>query len=149
MATNSKNQGPTAKAKTTSSAAFLNNRKTGRNYLLKPGTRTVGRKKSEILLVGDPLVSREHCQFHMQDMGLCYVEDLGSTNKTYVNSKAINAYSLILLKEGDLVQVGRQILEFRKGSPRKFQKKNASQNPIQKMIAVFQQLRFLATKLST
>lgn len=123
--------------------AYLSNQKTGRNHILKHGTRTVGRKKTEILVVGDPLVSREHCQFHMQDMGLCYVEDLGSTNKTFVNSSPIPAYSLVLLQEGDVVQVGKQLFSFHRGSPRNAKKKKQLENPFQKIMEVFQRLNFL------
>jgi pSer/pThr/pTyr-binding forkhead associated (FHA) protein len=41
-----------------------------------------------------------------------FVEDLGSTNGTYLNGKKVSAASVV--RKGDRVQVGRTTLELRK-----------------------------------
>jgi pSer/pThr/pTyr-binding forkhead associated (FHA) protein len=50
-------------------------------------------------------VSRAHCRLWESD-GVTWIEDLGSTNGTYVNEVAVSAP--VELREGDLVTLGRR-----------------------------------------
>ena len=59
-------------------------------------------------LEGDTFVSQLHARLYRRD-GRMWVEDLGSTNGTYVNSKRLT--SPLSLRRGDRVQVGRTVLE--------------------------------------
>jgi hypothetical protein len=54
-------------------------------------------------------ISRRHCVLHLQ--GTAYlVEDLGSSNGTYLNGKRLTPHLLHVLKDGDELQLGRAVL---------------------------------------
>jgi two-component system cell cycle response regulator len=53
-------------------------------------------------------VSQNHARIVRRD-GRLWLEDLGSTNGTYLNTKAVSAPSV--LHRGDRIQVGRTVLE--------------------------------------
>lgn len=67
--------------------------------------RTTG---SDVALPGDSFVSSRHARVFPRDDGM-WVEDLGSTNGTYVNSARISAPTA--LRPGDRLQVGRTVFE--------------------------------------
>ena len=60
------------------------------------------------MLNDDTYVSQLHARLFPQN-GEGYVEDLGSTNGTYVNGKQIKAVTR--LKRGDQVQFGQTVAE--------------------------------------
>ncbi len=62
----------------------------------------VGREGCEIVLA-DPEVSRRHAKVRSLDEALA-IEDLGSTNGTFVNGQRVTRATL---KEGDRLGVGR------------------------------------------
>src|SRR5256714_13443966 len=71
----------------------------------------VGREASlPIHLEDDSQVSRRHARFTAQS-GQAVVEDLGSTNGTYVNDQPI--HSPRPLNPGDKVRVGLTVIELR------------------------------------
>ena len=73
---------------------------------------TVGRAGGcGVLLVDDTFVSQLHARVFRRD-GDLYVEDLGSTNGTYLNKRKIT--SPVRIRKGDKVQFGRTTLEVRK-----------------------------------
>jgi hypothetical protein len=57
-------------------------------------------------------VSRFHARLHRRSNGF-YLEDLSSTNGTYINEQRIPPYVLQGLRDGDKIQLGRLVLEFR------------------------------------
>jgi pSer/pThr/pTyr-binding forkhead associated (FHA) protein len=66
---------------------------------------TIGREGCDIVLP-DPEVSRKHAVLHIRQ-GRPAIEDLGSTNGTFVNERpAVGATSL---GEGDVVRLGNTI----------------------------------------
>jgi FHA domain len=70
---------------------------------------TVGRGGGcALVLSDDTYVSQLHARLFQQN-GEGYVEDLGSTNGTYVNGKQINGVTR--LKRGDQVQFGQTVTE--------------------------------------
>jgi FHA domain len=70
---------------------------------------TVGRGAGCAIVLGDDTyVSQLHARLFQQN-GEGYVEDLGSTNGTYVNGKAIAAATR--LRRGDQVQFGQTVVE--------------------------------------
>jgi pSer/pThr/pTyr-binding forkhead associated (FHA) protein len=69
---------------------------------------TVGRAPGCAVSLDDTFVSSLHARLFRRD-GTLYVEDLGSTNGTFVNKKAVS--DAVRLRKGDRVQVGRTILE--------------------------------------
>lgn len=67
--------------------------------------------KCHIVLEGDSYVSQVHARIFPRG-GSVVVEDLGSTNGTYLNRKRISAPSE--LHRGDKVKIGRTVMELRK-----------------------------------
>lgn len=72
----------------------------------------MGRAPRADLIVDAPLVSRIHCRFLVSDDGELVVEDLGSTNGTFVNGEKAGKRALA---EGDTVAVGRVRFAVAKG----------------------------------
>ncbi len=76
------------------------------------GEMTVGRAGGcAILLSADTFVSQLHARLFRRDGGL-FVEDLGSTNGTFLNGKKVSAP--VSVRKGDKIQFGRTTLEVRK-----------------------------------
>jgi len=72
---------------------------------------TVGRAGGcAVLLADDTFVSQIHARIFRRD-GDLFVEDLGSTNGTYLNQRKVGP--AVLLRRGDRVQFGRTTLELR------------------------------------
>ena len=73
---------------------------------------TVGRAPGcGISLPDDTFVSQLHARIFRRD-GDVFVEDLGSTNGTYLNDKKVT--SAVPLRKGDKVKFGRTTLELRR-----------------------------------
>jgi len=66
---------------------------------------TAGRQGS--LVIGDEHASSHHCLFQFAH-GYWYVEDLGSTNGTWLNGRRM--YAAQRLKKGDKVKIGRTVI---------------------------------------
>ena len=74
---------------------------------LLPGARkTVGRGTGAGFVVDMPMVSRLHCRLAAAPDQLV-VEDLGSTNGTFVNDRRVQRATL---REGDLLRLGGVVL---------------------------------------
>jgi pSer/pThr/pTyr-binding forkhead associated (FHA) protein len=77
----------------------------GFTFRLLPGTiKTVGRATRADFVLDVALVSRFHCRLTVLPNGALEVEDLQSTNGTFVNDARIERRSLT---EGDRLRVGR------------------------------------------
>ncbi len=70
-------------------------------------TRTVGRAPAADFILDVPLVSRLHCRLTADPSDQLIVEDLGSTNGTFVNGQRLDRS---VLRADDRVTIGR--LEF-------------------------------------
>jgi len=79
-----------------------------REYPLHEGENTVGREATDILL-GDPSVSRRHALIIL-DAGKCSIEDVGSTNGTYVGGKQIQAGERVELADGVELKFGSAVV---------------------------------------
>lgn len=66
--------------------------------------RTVGRAVRADFIVDAPLVSRFHCRLTASGDGRLLVEDLGSTNGTFVNGVRISSAEA---GDGDRIGIGR------------------------------------------
>jgi pSer/pThr/pTyr-binding forkhead associated (FHA) protein len=74
-------------------------------FRLLPGTlKTMGRAPRADFVVDAALVSRVHCRFTLRDTNELELEDLGSTNGTFVNGKKV---AKTTLSDGDKLTVGR------------------------------------------
>jgi pSer/pThr/pTyr-binding forkhead associated (FHA) protein len=81
----------------------------GEEYIIRKPMTLIGRNESCDLIVTDPLVSRRHCQI-LWDGVYCTVEDLGSTNGTFVNTQQLAA--AYALRPGDRLKVADVIFLF-------------------------------------
>ena len=73
---------------------------------------TVGRAGGcGVLLADDTFVSQLHARVFRRD-GDLFVEDLGSTNGTYLNKKKVTAP--VPIRKGDKIQFGRTTVEVKK-----------------------------------
>ncbi len=75
----------------------------GLTYVLADGDTIAGRGADCDIFLGDVTVSREHARFSAES-GTLRVQDLGSTNGTYVNGAWAEAYAL---SAGDEVIIGK------------------------------------------
>ena len=74
-------------------------------FRLLPGAlKTMGRAPRADFVVDAALVSRVHCRFTLRDSNELELEDLGSTNGTFVNGKKV---AKTTLSDGDKLTVGR------------------------------------------
>ena len=69
---------------------------------------TLGRRPYNDIVIDNLAVSGEHAVVQMTD-GQVFLEDLNSTNGTYVNGKAVKKQ---LLQDGDSVEVGKYKIKF-------------------------------------
>ena len=75
----------------------------------------IGRRAEDVdYPVMDAGVSRRHLMLFRNEDRI-YAEDLGSTNGTYVNEMRIKPGEPFLLQEGDLLKIGSNQYQFRKG----------------------------------
>lgn len=75
-------------------------------------TIIIGRDKSCNITLNDPLVSRRHAKITVIEGKKFYIEDLNSTNGTYVNNNPILKGKKILLKKNDKIRMGSTTLVF-------------------------------------
>ena len=103
----------------TARPAFGGSRTPGRLKVIEPAERrghtydlgdelTVGRAGGCQVTLEDNYVSQLHARVFRRD-GQFYVEDLGSTNGTYVDRRKVTAP--IAIRKGDRLQVGKTVLE--------------------------------------
>jgi pSer/pThr/pTyr-binding forkhead associated (FHA) protein len=74
-------------------------------FRILPGSiKTIGRATGADFVLDAALVSRVHCRLTVSDAGMLEVQDLQSTNGTYVNDQRIERLALCA---GDRLRVGR------------------------------------------
>jgi pSer/pThr/pTyr-binding forkhead associated (FHA) protein len=79
--------------------------------LTRGSVKTVGRAIRADFVVDAALVSRVHCRLTARADGRLEVQDLDSTNGTFVNGKKVDR---VELKDGDRLGVGRVTLKVEK-----------------------------------
>ena len=73
-----------------------------------PGAYVIGRSPESDIHIETPLISRAHARLTIQDSE-CVIEDLGSSNGTYVSGEKINAVTILRL--GTRVMLGPVAVE--------------------------------------
>lgn len=85
-------------------------RNVGTRYALTEEVR-IGRAANSDIPIDDTYASQQHARVYASRES-CFVEDLGSTNGTYVNGRKVS-YPLEL-RPGDRIKVGKTVFEFRR-----------------------------------
>src|SRR5581483_11509678 len=80
----------------------------GKQYPLKDGRTTVGRQVDCAICLNSKQVSRQHAHVLFQD-GQHFIEDLGSSNGTYLNGQRLPARTPTPITERDMLQIGPYI----------------------------------------
>lgn len=80
----------------------------GKRFPLKGDSAIIGREKADITFPDDPLMSRQHAAFITLG-GALYVEDLGSSNGTFVRIRKPHP-----LQHEDVLWLGRQMFRYRR-----------------------------------
>ena len=83
----------------------------GKKYNLDVATCIIGRSSKSDIQIDQESVSRNHCKLLNTGKSLL-IRDLGSTNGTYVNDGPVGEH---VLRDGDLIKVGRTIFKFLTG----------------------------------
>jgi phosphoserine phosphatase RsbU/P len=76
---------------------------------------TIGRDSQQTLVVADAELSRRHARFTLAN-GAAVVEDLRSTNGTFVEGKRIAAP--VTLRQGEVIRIGSQVFRYEQRSRR-------------------------------
>lgn len=80
----------------------------GERYPLDQDVLFVGRDLQNDIVVADVEVSRRHARLIRQADGSYLIEDLGSTNGTFVNGRRVAGQQA--LKRGDVIMLGSKVL---------------------------------------
>ena len=72
----------------------------------------IGRSRNSDIVINDPHVSGSHAQLIIDDDGSCFINDLSSSNGTFVNGERINGVSQ--LRAGDFVVLGGSHFDWEK-----------------------------------
>ncbi len=79
----------------------------GATFSLEGDQLVIGRDSASAIAINDAEVSRKHARLTFQG-GKYVIEDLGSTNGTFVNGQRL--VSPVVLKSGDVISLGEQIV---------------------------------------
>ncbi len=87
-----------------------------REYTLKPGKNTVGRKSDSDIVVADSSASRFHAEVHFEaEKNIVTLHDLNSTNGTFVNRVRLTQPTP--LKPNDDIRIGECVINLVFNSP--------------------------------
>jgi pSer/pThr/pTyr-binding forkhead associated (FHA) protein len=82
----------------------------GATFVLDQPALVLGRQKDCDGVIDDPLLSRHHCRVSVDEKGDYWIEDLSSTNSTFLNSRKLQEKGR--LQYGDRIMIGNTILRF-------------------------------------
>jgi len=88
----------------------LSRNQLGKCFVLNRAVNIVGRRDDCDIRLSDPLVSNRHFRITCNEAGHFQIEDLGSTNSTYLNDKTLKKTRL--LSYGDRIIAGKTIMRF-------------------------------------
>lgn len=98
----------TINGKTTACLIVIHGANLGKKYDLVGTEAIIGRGENSEIRINEDNVSRKHAEIKIKGEKIS-IQDLGSTNGTFVNTKRSKT---TVLRDGDLVLVGNTILKF-------------------------------------
>ena len=75
---------------------------------------TLGRKPGNDIVLDTMVVSGSHCAFDLKGVADVYLQDLGSTNGTYVNDRMVKERTR--LQDGDVIAIGPSRIKYLQAS---------------------------------
>lgn len=81
-----------------------------KHVYLENDRTTLGRKPHNDIVFNNMVVSSEHCVFELRGIADVFIEDLGSTNGTYINGHMIKSKQR--LHDRDVIAIGNFRIEF-------------------------------------
>lgn len=88
-----------------------------KHVYLQNDRTTLGRKPHNDIVLDSMVVSGEHCVFELSGIADVSIEDLGSTNGTYINGQMIK--STQRLRDADIITIGNFSVQFLAASEHK------------------------------
>lgn len=85
-----------------------------KHVFLHKDRTTLGRKAGNDIVLDTMVVSGQHCAFDLVGVADVYIEDLGSTNGTFVNNTKVKQRTL--LQDGDVVAIGPYRIKYLQAS---------------------------------
>lgn len=82
----------------------------GKAFIIEKPLYIIGRDEVCDIVIRDMLISKKHCKIYMTDEGHYNLEDMDSTNSTYLNGKVLKKPAQITY--GDRIIIGNTILRF-------------------------------------
>jgi pSer/pThr/pTyr-binding forkhead associated (FHA) protein len=82
----------------------------GMTFILDKILMVMGRDESCDIQIEDPLISKKHCTLFLDPDGHFMIEDMGSTNSTYLNGKVLK--KPVRLSYGDRIITGNTVMRF-------------------------------------
>ena len=82
----------------------------GKSYILNRSVNIIGRRDDCDIEIPDPLISNRHCRIICNEKGHFEIDDLRSTNSTYLNNKLLKKPAV--LAYGDRIIIGDTIMRF-------------------------------------
>lgn len=80
-----------------------------KHVFLQKDRTTLGRKPDNDIVFDNMVVSGHHCVFELQGLADVHIEDLGSTNGTYVNGRMIKRHKL---NDGEVISIGNFRIQY-------------------------------------
>ena len=87
--------------------SLIENNKQIKSFQLPAGGLSIGRSGSNDINIDDATISSQHAKIYTY-FNASYIEDLNSTNGTYINGKPVQKH---LIKPGDVIRIGRHQLK--------------------------------------
>ncbi len=82
----------------------------GKTFIIEKDKVLIGRSESADFCIKDPLISKEHCLITVTEDGKFFIEDLNSTNSTFLNGKEVKKKTQIFY--GERIVIGETIIRF-------------------------------------
>jgi hypothetical protein len=76
---------------------------------LREGRTTLGRSPENDIVLENMVVSGHHCEFEHRALAEVHIEDLGSTNGTYIDGRLVKRQRL---NDGDVAEIGNFRVQF-------------------------------------
>lgn len=88
---------------------LLTGSEAGRAFTLPLGITIIGRADGLPFRLDDPGVSWEHARLSVSDGGAAVIEDLGSTNGSWVGERRLEVVERVELRSGDRIRLGGSV----------------------------------------